>query len=33
MFVVEGEDLRALAEGYTLAQVGGELRWVKPAQA
>lgn len=29
MFVVEGEDLKALAEGYTLAEVNGELLWVK----
>ena len=29
LFVVEGEDLKALAEGYTLAEVRGELLWVK----
>lgn len=30
-FVVEEEDLRALAGGYTLARVGGSTAWVKPA--
>jgi len=30
-FVVEEADLRALAAGYTLAQVGGSTAWVAPA--
>jgi hypothetical protein len=29
-FVVEGEDLRALAEGWTPALVGGGLAWIRP---
>ena len=29
MFVVEGEDLRALADGYTLAGLAGRHTWVK----
>ncbi len=29
-FVVEGEDLRGLAEGWTLARVGGGTAWIRP---
>jgi hypothetical protein len=29
-FVVEGDDLRALADGFTLAELAGRLTWVKP---
>ena len=29
LFVVEGADLRALAEGYTLAEVSGTTAWVR----
>lgn len=28
--VIEGEDLRGLAAGWSLAQVGGEPAWVRP---
>ena len=31
-FVVEGEDLRGLAEGWTLARVGGGAAWIRPDQ-
>jgi hypothetical protein len=30
-FVVEGEDLRGLALGWTLARVGDEVAWVLPS--
>jgi hypothetical protein len=30
-FVVEGQDLRALAEGFVVADVGGRAAWVRPA--
>ena len=30
MFVVEGEDLQALADGYDLVQVNGRYGWVRP---
>jgi hypothetical protein len=30
-FVVEGEDLRGLAEGWELARVGAGLAWIRPA--
>ncbi|WP_345522843.1 SseB family protein [Nocardioides conyzicola] len=29
-FVVEGEDLRGLAEGWTLARVPGGVAWIRP---
>jgi hypothetical protein len=29
--VVQGEDLRALAEGWTLTRVGGRSAWIRPA--
>jgi subtilisin family serine protease len=29
-FVVEGEDLRGLAEGWTLARVSGGAAWIRP---
>ncbi|MGZ4469723.1 MAG: SseB family protein [Nocardioidaceae bacterium] len=32
MFVVEEDDLRALAEGYTLVEVSGRYGWARPAQ-
>ena len=32
MFVVEGEDLTALAEGWTLATVSGRRAWVRPGR-
>ncbi len=32
MFVVEGEDLVALADGWTLAGVSGGRAWVRPAR-
>jgi hypothetical protein len=28
-FVVQDDDLRALAEGYRLADLGGRLAWTK----
>jgi hypothetical protein len=31
LFVVEGDDLRALAEGYTLVEMSGRYAWVKPS--
>jgi type III secretion system (T3SS) SseB-like protein len=31
-FVVEGEDLRGLAEGWTLARVPGAAAWIRPDQ-
>ena len=31
-FVVEGEDLRGLAEGWTLARVAGAAAWIRPDQ-
>lgn len=30
-FVVEGEDLRGLAEGWDLARVGGGVAWIRPS--
>lgn len=30
-FVIEGDDLRALAEGFVVADVGGRTAWVRPA--
>jgi hypothetical protein len=30
MFVVEAEELRSLAEGFTLTSLGGRLAWVRP---
>ena len=30
-FVIEGEDLRGLAQGWTLARVGGEVAWIRPS--
>jgi hypothetical protein len=30
-FVVQGGDLRALADGYTLAEVGGRVAWIRPS--
>jgi hypothetical protein len=30
-FVVQGEDLRALAAGWTLTSVGGRSAWIRPA--
>lgn len=30
-FVVEGEDLRGLAEGWSLARVAGGMAWIRPA--
>ena len=32
-FVVEGDDLEALAEGFTLAELAGRPAWVKPQDA
>jgi hypothetical protein len=32
-FAVEGEDLEALAEGFTLAELAGRLAWVKPGES
>lgn len=32
MFVVEGEDLRALADGYRLVEVSGGFGWARPAR-
>jgi len=32
MFVVEEDDLRALAEGYTLVEVSGGYGWARPAR-
>ena len=29
-FVVEGEDLRGLAEGWGLARIGGSAAWIRP---
>lgn len=31
-FVVEGDDLRGLAEGWTLARVPGGVAWIRPEQ-
>ncbi|CAN5664848.1 hypothetical protein BH11ACT8_BH11ACT8_24520 [soil metagenome] len=31
-FVIEGDDLRALASGWTLARIGDEIAWVAPAE-
>ena len=31
MFVVEGEDLQALAAGYALVEVNGRFGWARPA--
>jgi hypothetical protein len=31
-FVVDGEDLRALADGYTLVEIDGRHAWAKPQQ-
>jgi hypothetical protein len=30
-FVIEGEDLTAVAEGWTLARVGDRTAWIRPA--
>jgi hypothetical protein len=30
-FVVEGDDLRSLAEGYTLVELDGHYAWAKPS--
>ncbi len=30
MMVVEGDDLRSLADGFVLADVAGKIAWVKP---
>lgn len=30
-FVVEGDDLRGLAQGWTLARVGEEVAWIRPS--
>jgi hypothetical protein len=30
-FVVEGDDLRSLAEGYTLVELDGRYAWAKPS--
>lgn len=30
-FVIEGDDLRALASGWTLARVGDDMAWIGPA--
>lgn len=30
-FVIEGDDLTAVAEGWTLAQVGERTAWIRPA--
>ncbi|MBZ5741122.1 SseB family protein [Nocardioides mangrovi] len=30
-FVVEGDDLRRLAEGWTIARAGGQVVWIRPA--
>lgn len=30
-FVIEGDDLRALASGWTLAHVGDDMAWIAPA--
>lgn len=32
MFVVEGDDLRALADGFMLTELAGRHTWVKPEQ-
>src|SRR5687767_7708386 len=32
MFVVQGDDLRALADGFTLAELAGRHAWVKPEE-
>jgi hypothetical protein len=31
-FVVEGDDLRGLAEGWTLARIPGGVAWIRPDQ-
>jgi hypothetical protein len=31
MFVVDGEDLGSMAEGYTLVRIGGRHGWAKVA--
>ena len=30
LFVVEGDDLRSLADGYTLVEINGRFAWAKP---
>lgn len=30
MLAIEGEELRSLAEGFTLTSLGGQLAWVRP---
>ena len=30
LFVIEGEDLRALADGFTLGEVAGRYAWLRP---
>ena len=32
LFVVEEDDLRSLAEGYTMVQLNGRVAWAKPAK-
>jgi hypothetical protein len=32
LFVVEGDDLRSLAEGFTLVRIAGRYAWAKPQQ-
>ena len=32
LFVVEGADLRSLAEGYTLVDLNGEYAWAKAGE-
>lgn len=32
MFVVTGDDLRALADGFTLAELAGRHAWIKPEE-
>ena len=32
MFVVAGDDLRALADGFTLAELAGRHAWIKPEE-
>ncbi len=32
MFVVQGDDLRALADGFSLAELAGRHAWIKPEE-
>ncbi len=32
LFVVEGDDLRSLAEGYTLVEINGRYAWARPQE-